>query len=56
MTANERFSALGRLDEFWAAFKRRDRETMIEIYRDAEVEGAEWCVDTMLTNPEKYEL
>ncbi len=54
MTANERFYALGRLDQFDRAAKARDRATMIEIYNDAEIEGAEACVDEILANPEFY--
>ena len=56
MTANERFFVLGRLDEFSDAKKRRDRDKMIEIYRDAEIAGAERSVDFILAHPERYGL
>ncbi|MBX3593578.1 hypothetical protein [Sphingomonas sp.] len=48
MTANERFYALGTLGAFDAARRTRDRAAMIAIYRDAEVENAEQCVDRIL--------
>jgi len=54
MTANERFFALGWMEEFDSAARRRDRNIMIEIYRDAEVSNPEECVATILANPERY--
>jgi hypothetical protein len=48
MTANERFFALGRLDEYSKARSRRDRTKMIEIYGDAEIANAEKCVGLIL--------
>jgi hypothetical protein len=54
MTGNERFWALGRLDEFDEAALRRDREKMIEICRDAEIEAAEEVVDRILASPDPY--
>ena len=56
MTANERFFVLNRLDEFDDAKRRRDRDKMIEIYRDAEITGAERSVDFILAHPERYGL
>jgi len=54
MTARERFFALGSLDRFDNAARSRDRKTMVAIYRDAEIEDAEWCVDTILANLQTY--
>ncbi len=50
MTANERFFALGRLDEYSEARAKGDRATMIEIYRDAEIADPEKCVDRILAH------
>jgi len=54
MTVNERFFALGVLDEFDRAFRARDRAAMIVLYRNAEVDDAEDSVDFMLAHPERY--
>lgn len=54
MTVNERFVELGLLDQFHVAARARDRKTMIELYRAAEVEGADTAVDWILSNPQTY--
>lgn len=54
MTVNERLFHVGLMAEWEAAARRRDRETMIQLLRRVEVEGAEWSVDTILANPSRY--
>jgi hypothetical protein len=54
MTVNERLFVAGLLDEFGAAARRRDRETMIELLTRVAVARPEWSVDSILKAPERY--
>lgn len=56
MTMNERFFEAGLEDAFDTAFRARDREAMIRLYRQVDAgEVAEQSVDTMLANPDRYD-
>lgn len=54
MTVNERLSTLGLMDQFDKAVFARDREAMLAIMRECEVERPEYTVDTVLANPVMY--
>lgn len=54
MTVNERLFAAGIVDEFDDATRARDRARMITLLAQVDVEDAEWSVDTILADPEKY--
>jgi hypothetical protein len=54
MTVNERLFGAGRLAEFDAAARARDRARMLEILRAVEVQNADQTVDSILRAPEQY--
>ena len=54
MTVNERLFTAGLFDEFDEAARRRNRDLMIELLKRVEIETAEWSVDTILADPERY--
>ena len=54
MTVNERLYNLGLMDKWDEAVLGRDRETMLTIMRECEVNPPESTVDTVLANPAKY--
>jgi hypothetical protein len=54
MTVNERLFVAGLIDEFDAAARRRDRETMIELLARVAVARPEWSVDLILRTPERH--
>ena len=54
MTVNERLVYAGTFGEWNIAAQRRDRETMIRLLVEVEVNNPEQTVDTMLANPSKY--
>ena len=56
MTTNERLFTGGLLDEWDAAAKSRDRNSMIEILKRVEFthDEAASIADRVLANPEKY--
>lgn len=56
MTLNERLFEAKLLDQFQAAANAKDRKTLIDILGRVDVKSkeAEWTVDTIFSNPEKY--
>jgi hypothetical protein len=56
MTVNERFFSAGILGLWDDAKRRRDRAAMIDLLNQVEVAAPEWVADTILANPQKYEL
>lgn len=54
MTVNERLFVAGVMDAFGAAARARDRECMIGILCDVEVEDASTTVDAILAEPTRY--
>ncbi len=54
MTINERLFHLGLVDQWDKAVRARDRNAMMRLMEQCEVETPQWTVDTVLGNPEKY--
>jgi hypothetical protein len=54
MTVNERLFELGLVDMWNLAARARDRDAMIRLIKQCEVETAERTVDAILNNPKKY--
>ena len=55
MTANERLFEAGSLSGWNAAARLRNREQMIELLGEVDLEDqAEWIADTVLLNAGKY--
>lgn len=54
MTVNERLFARGLLDRWDNAVRARDRDAMIRIMREVEVDQPESTVDAVLAQPAKY--
>ncbi len=54
MTVNERLSETGLIDQWDVAVRSRDRETMLALMREVEVETPEPTVDAILANPAFY--
>ena len=54
MTVNERLFHLGILERWDQAVERRDRDAMIRLMEQADVENPDWTVDAILANPSRY--
>ena len=54
MTINERLFHLGLMDQWDKAVRARDRNAMMRLMEQCEVETPQWTVDGVLGNPEKY--
>lgn len=54
MTVNERLCATGLLGQWDVAVRSGDRETMLAVMREVEVEPPEFTVDAILANPAFY--
>lgn len=54
MTGNERLFNLGLMERWDEAVAARDREAMLAIMRECEVDPAEQPVDAILANPARY--
>ena len=54
MTVNERLFNLGLMERWDEAVAARDREAMLAIMRECEVDPPEQTVDPILANPAMY--
>ncbi len=56
MTINERLFHLNLMDEFDAAVKKRDKQTLVAIYQKMEIDesGALQSIDAIFADPARY--
>ncbi|WP_455377767.1 hypothetical protein [Petrachloros mirabilis] len=54
MTIKERLFVAGLLDVFSEAVCKKDRDKMLELLRQVDIEKPEWSVDTVLAHPGQY--